>query len=45
MKKQIKDLKILLKRFDKVKMKTTLDLEKVGKKAKKYENALQIENG
>ncbi len=45
MKKQIKDLKNLLKRFDKVKMKTTLDLEKVGKEAKKYEKALQIADG
>ncbi|KAH9555007.1 hypothetical protein CY35_08G092500 [Sphagnum magellanicum] len=44
-KKQIKDLKKLLKGFDKVKMKTTLDLEKVGKEAEKYEKALQIADG
>jgi len=44
-KKQIKNLKNLLKGFDKMKMKTTLDLEKVGKEAENYENTLQIAAG
>jgi hypothetical protein len=45
--KKAKDtnLKKLLEGFDKVKMKTTLDLEKVGKEAEKYKNALQIATG